>query len=70
MFGVIGVRASACPIGLNRRAKRGRRKFSMTVMILLGVLPGGSAADPRSPARYLADSRQGSCGNAAVGFTL
>jgi len=70
MFGVIGVRASACPIGLNRRTKKGRRKFSMTVTILLGVLPGGSAADPRSPARYLADSRQGSCGNAAVGFRL
>ena len=36
MFGVTGVRASPCTMGLNRRAKKGRRKFSMAESILLG----------------------------------
>ena len=37
IFGVTGVRASACTRGLNRRAKKGRRKFSMPERILLIV---------------------------------
>ena len=36
MFGVTGVRASPCTMGPNRRAKKGRRKFSMAESILLG----------------------------------
>ena len=46
MFGVTGVRASACTIGLNRRAKTGRRKFSMDVTILLGSVSARCAACP------------------------
>ncbi len=34
MLGVTGVRASACPTGLSRRAIPGRRKLSMAVVIL------------------------------------
>ncbi len=45
MFGVTGVRASAWISGLNRRAKKGLRKFSMADTILLvraRALTGGA----------------------------
>jgi hypothetical protein len=38
MLGVTGVRASPWTIGLNRRAKTGRRKFSMAGQDLTWVL--------------------------------
>src|SRR5215831_1252126 len=63
MFGVTGVRASACTTGVNRRAKPGRRKFSMAGQDLTGrritlarVARLGTAP---SPVRYLADSPRG-----------
>ncbi len=46
MFGVTGVRASAWTMGLNRRAKKGRRKFSMAGKNLTVCPQGG---DPPAP---------------------
>src|SRR5215470_7431700 len=74
MFGVTGVRASACTTGVNRRAKPGRRKFSMAGQDLTGrriTLARVARLGPApSPVRYLADSPRGACGNAAVGLRL
>ena len=71
MFGVTGVRASPWTIGLNRRAKTGRRKFSMAGQDLTWVLFPLAALASRllltfrvvapslSPAGDLIDSRSG-----------
>src|SRR3984957_20964955 len=85
MLGVTGGRASPWAIGLNRRAKTGRRKFSMAgqdltwVLFPLAALACPALASlpsaivtyrPRLPARYLIDSPRGSCGNSPDRFTL
>jgi hypothetical protein len=53
MFGVTGVRASPCTIGLNRRAKKGRRKFSMAEKNLSAVLLAGGRPPCCTPALWL-----------------